>query len=183
MDRLPKALKVARRAAEVYSAGGISTLAFALERLGRFEDAAKEYAKITERYGGKQDENTFFVRYGQRYHDQRFADQVQLATAALFPKGVVKRSLADFRQHGRSGAVAGREMDERLWRIGLRPMDLVVAVDGFAVENDKQMDAVLTFTDDPSLTLIVMRQGAPGGDWVELAGPYRRLKYGPLKVR
>ena len=69
------------------------------------------------------------------------------------------------------------ELDERFRRAGLRQGDFLVAVDGFAVEDRDQMVAALSFTDEPTLTAIVMR---PGSGFIEVSGPYRRWKYGPV---
>jgi tetratricopeptide (TPR) repeat protein len=176
-----EALRIARRAADVYSGTGLFTLALALERLGRFDEAAREYAKITQRYGSKDRENTFYVRYGQRYGGERFARESQLALAELFPKGLVRKTVEDFRQQSHQGGVMGYKHDERLRRLGIHDDDFVTAVDGFVIENQKQMSAVLTFTDDPKMTVIVMRQKGEGKGWLELAGQYRRWKYGPVK--
>jgi tetratricopeptide (TPR) repeat protein len=176
------ALRVARRAADVYSANGLFTLAFALERLGREDEAAREYAKITRRYGDALLENAFYIRQRQRDGGERFAGQTRLAMAAVFPDGLRRKALADFRRDQyRGGVMMGRgELTESLRRAGVLPMDMVVAVDGFEVRNKEQFQTVLTFTDDPRIHMVVMRQGSPG--WVEIAGTYRRWKYGPVTV-
>jgi hypothetical protein len=62
---------------------------------------------------------------------------------------------------------------ELLRRVGLKKMDFLVALDGFAVENRTQMDAVLTFTDEPTLTAIVFRRPS----FIEVKGRYHRWKY------
>jgi tetratricopeptide (TPR) repeat protein len=179
--QVDEALRVARLAADVYSAVGLFTLAVAYERLGRFDDAAREYAKITERYESKERENTFYVRYRQRHGGDRFQREVELATAELFPKGLLRKAAAVFQHEGHRGGVflgEGR-LPERLRRVGLRYEDFLVAIDGFAVENDAQMNAVLTFTDDPTLTAIVFRHGPV----LELKGPYHRWGYGLVTAK
>ena len=67
-------------------------------------------------------------------------------------------------------------LSRKLYRFGLRQLDFVVAVDGLVVENNLQMEAALTFTDDPKLTVLVIR---PKEGLLEITGPYRRWRYGP----
>ena len=175
-----EALGVAQSAAQVYSAGGLFTLANAYERLGRFREAAREYAKITQRYENPVPENTFYVRYRQRYGNDQFGAEADRATAALFPGGLVRKTVADLRRQAPRDFVELRqpgELDERFRRAGLRQGDFLAAVDGFAIENREQMVAALSFTDEPTLTAIVMR---PGSGFIEVSGPYRRRKYGPV---
>jgi tetratricopeptide (TPR) repeat protein len=178
-----EALGVAQSAAQVYSGAGLFTLANAYERLGRFRDAAREYAKITKRYEDPVPENTFYVRYRQRHGTDMFREENDRATAALFPNGLVRKTLADFRREAPRHFVELRqpgELSERFRRAGLRQGDFLAAVDGFAVENREQMVAALSFTDEPALTAIVMR---PGSGFIEVSGPYRRWKYGPVPKR
>jgi tetratricopeptide (TPR) repeat protein len=178
-----EALGVAQSAAQVYSAAGLFTLGNAYERLGRFRDAAREYAKITKRYEDPVPENTFYVRYRQRHGTDLFREESDRATAALFPGGLVRKALADFRRESLRHFVELRqpgELNERFRRAGLRQGDFLVAVDGFAVENRDQMVAALSFTDEPTLTAIVMRAGS---GFTEVSGPYRRWKYGPVSRR
>jgi hypothetical protein len=185
-----EALRVARRAADVYSGGGLFTLAFALERLGRFDEAAGEYAKITRRYGSRFWENAFFVRYRQRHGGDRFVKEAELATAELFPQGLRRRTLEGFRRVGhRGGVMQGLlNMREPLRRAGIRLGDIVLGIDGFVVENEDQMSAVLTFTDDPNLSAIVLRSPSrplssdrPQSrrfEPTEISGQYHRWRYG-----
>jgi tetratricopeptide (TPR) repeat protein len=178
-----EALGVAQSAAQVYSAAGLFTLGNANERLGRFRDAAREYAKITKRYENSVPENTFYVRYRQRHGTDMFRQESDRATAALFPGGLVRKTLADFRREAPRDFVELRqpgELDERFRRAGLHQGDFLAAVDGFAIENRDQMVAALSFTDEPTLTAIVMR---PGSGFIEVSGPYRRRKYGPVPRR
>ena len=178
-----EALGVAQSAAQVYSAAGLFTLGNAYERLGRFREAAREYAKITKRYENPVPENTFYVRYRQRHGTDLFREESDRATAALFPGGLVRKTLADFRRESLRDFVELRqpgELDERFRRAGLRQGDFLVAVDGFAVANHDQMVAALSFTDEPTLTAIVMRAGSL---FTEVSGPYRRWKYGPVAKR
>jgi hypothetical protein len=183
LDRgeVDQALRIAHLAADVYSSVGLFTLAYAYERLGRFDDAAREHAKITQRYRSKHWENTFYVRYRHRYGGDRFRQEVDRAMAELFPKGLLRKSLAVFQQEGHRGGVPLQveTLQEHVRRVGLRIEDFVVAIDEFAVENDAQMNAVLTFTDDPTLTAIVFRRPS----FIEVKGRYHRWRYNPVTAK
>jgi tetratricopeptide (TPR) repeat protein len=174
-----EALRIARRAADVYSAGGLSTLALARERLQEFDEAARLYAAITERYEDKRRENAFFVRYRQRHEDPRFQEEARRATAELFPGGLVRRSLEDFKRAGHRGGVMfdARNLSEAWRRVGIRPGDFLVGLDGWAVEGRDQLDAVLSFADAPRVSVVVLRRGA---GLIEFSGAYPRWKYGPV---
>jgi tetratricopeptide (TPR) repeat protein len=177
-----EALRVARRAADVYSHEGLRTLAYAYERLGRFDEAVREYAKIEQRYDSRGSENAFYVRYGYRYGGERFRDKADRAMAEVFPNGLQRRSLADFRREGQRGAVSlnGPNLTEGFRRLGLRAEDLLVAVDGFAVGSQAQFEAVLSFTDEQRISLVYLRRSR---DFEEVAGPYVRTRYGPPGAR
>jgi hypothetical protein len=174
-----EALRAARLAADVYSAGGLATLALARERLQEFDEAVRLYAAITERYEDKRRENTFYVRYRQRHDDSRFQEEAQRAAAELFRGGLVRRSLEDFKTAGLRGGVmfdAGN-LGEAWRRVGIRPGDFLVGLDGWAVEAYDQLDVVLSFTDAPRVSVVVLRRGA---GLIELTGAYPRWKYGPV---
>ena len=65
-------------------------------------------------------------------------------------------------------------MTEKLRRLGLRPGDSVMAIDGYRVHNAAQWLAVRSFSDARSLSAIVWR----GGGYLEVSGPYVRQKFG-----
>jgi len=175
----PEAVRVARFAAKVYSSGGLETLGYAYERLGRFDEAAREYALVTQRYDDMAVENQFYIRYGQRRPDERFGEQRERALAEVFPKGLQRKSLADFQGsiHGGGTFLGGANLTRGLRRLGLTLGDFVVSMDGFAVESQAQLDSILTFTDEPTVNVVFLRQGK---GYQQVTGPYRRTKYGPV---
>jgi hypothetical protein len=177
-----EALRVARLAADVYSAQGLFTLALARERLQEFDEAARLHAAITERYQDKRLENAFFARYRQRHADGRFEEEARRAMAELFPNGLVQRSLEDFRHAGHRGGVIfdARNLGEGWRRIGVRPGDFLVGLDGWAVESWDQLNAIVTFTDAPRASVVVLRAGA---GLIELSGAFPRWKFGPVTTR
>jgi hypothetical protein len=176
-----EALRIAKRVGDVYSEQGLFTLGMAHERLEEFDQASRVYATITERYDDKFEENAFYVRYEQRHTDTRFADERRRALAELFPNGLRRQSLDEVKKSGsRGGAPFGSDLDERWRRIGARPGDLLVAFGGYAVEDESQLRTLLTFTDDPEVSVIVVRRDAGP---IGLSGAFPRLKYGPVAGR
>jgi tetratricopeptide (TPR) repeat protein len=168
------ALLVARRAAAVYSADGLFALAYAEERLGNFDEAIRVYTAIAERYDARDGANAFFVRYGQRHPDGRFSEEIRRATAELFPFGLNRRSLADLRKTGHRGGFIAERQGTRSRRLGMRPGDFVVTVNGYEVRSWQQMDTVLSFDDAPPINVVVFRRGA---GLVELSGSFQHLRY------
>jgi len=186
-----EALRIAKRAADVYSAVGLATLALARERLGEYDEAARLYAAISERYESMTRENRFYLRYRQRRGNDRFADKARRAEAEVFPHGLIRRSLDDFRREGHRGSVplGARSTTVALRRLGARQEDLLVAFDGYAVGSWDQMYAVESFSDAQTATAVVFRketapdgQGPPTWGFVSLSGTYPRWKYGSLPI-
>jgi tetratricopeptide (TPR) repeat protein len=176
--RVPEALRVAHRAADVHSAGGLYALALAEERLGRYDEAARIYAAITERYDDKRRENEFLVRYRQRYGEGRFAEASRRALAEVFPGGMHHLELQDFERQGHQGGVfLGDRMNAAWRRLGARPGDFLVALDGYTVESGAQLDVIETLSDDPRVRLIVFRGTGTGSGYLELTGACARMRY------
>ena len=73
-----------------------------------------------------------------------------------------------------------RNLNEAWRRIGLRRGDFLVGLDGWAVEGPDQLDAIVTFTDAPQVSVVVLRGGA---GLIQLSGAYPRWKYGPVPTR
>jgi len=156
-----EALRIARLAANVYSAQGLFTLALARERLQEFDEAARLYAAITE-----------------RYQDKRSRTSSSPATASGTPTAAWRRRRgarwpscsrtvwwgARWRTSGRPGTGAvscrrtqpGRRLAED-WRSS---GDFLVGLDGWAVGSWDQLNAIVTFTDEPRASVVVLRAGA-----------------------
>jgi tetratricopeptide (TPR) repeat protein len=179
--RRDDALRAATFAADVYSSAGLKALARLMERLGRYDDAGAWYHRLVERY---EDEDTiaqFYLRYRERVGGDRYQAEAQAALAKVFPQGLTKTTLADFREappdeNGFGWRVMTRGMTEQLRRAGLQPGDLVVAADGYRVRDANQWVTIRSFRDDPTVSLIVWR----GDRYITLDGPYVRQKFGPV---
>ncbi len=187
-----KAVQIAGRAASVYSAGGLATLAFARERLGEYDEAARLYAAISKRYEDMSYENQFYLRYRQRHGGDRFAEKTRLAEAEVFPHGLIRKSLDDFKREGHQGGVflGHGSIAVPLRRLGVRDNDFLVAFDGYAIGSREQRDAIASFTDAQTATAVVYRQGTARAGrvpstagFVGLSGAYPRWNYGPVPGR
>jgi hypothetical protein len=60
-------------------------------------------------------------------------------------------------------------------RTGVQKNDVIAAVDGYRVDDWEQETCIESWTDEATLSLIVLRDGK----YRELNGPYSRRKYGP----
>jgi S1-C subfamily serine protease len=95
----------------------------------------------------------------------------------MFPQGLQRTTLADLGaapSPGRGYLVTWKP-SVPLARIGLKTRDVIVAMDGYRIDNRAQYDTVLRFTDKRDVALIVWREGR----YVELKGQMRRERYGP----
>jgi type II secretory pathway component PulC len=70
--------------------------------------------------------------------------------------------------------VSGRS--QRSTRFGLVGGDVVVALNGYRVRNDRQYQLLWTLDDGPEATVIVWRQGR----YVEVRGLLKRIAYAPI---
>jgi tetratricopeptide (TPR) repeat protein len=177
--RLQRAREVAQLVADVYSASGLATMGYFLERMGRYKEAEEWYEKVVERYGedsrGSLDE--FYIRYERRVGDGRFAAAAAAALARVFPAGLERVSMAEFTGPPRPGeGVRVTGLYQRSTRFGLVKDDVVVALNGFRIHDDRQYHIVWTFDDRPEATVIVWRQGR----YVEVKGRLERIAYGPV---
>jgi tetratricopeptide (TPR) repeat protein len=164
-----KALAIATMAAEAYSEMGLTTMARYQERLKHYDEAERYYKAVDERYGegGLQE---FYLRYQARVGGDRFAREAEAARTKLFPGGLQKVALADLKGPV-SGALITNPASGQGW--GLRPGDLVVALDGYRVESPYQYGFVKALSDDPKMRLFVQRDGGH----VELIGDRSHIVY------
>ena len=84
-----------------------------------------------------------------------------LALAEIFPRGLLKKTLAEYKTEATRMCLltySASHVPERMRRIGLKGGDCIFGIDGFDVETQEQLDTVLGFTDDPLMTIIVSRR-------------------------
>lgn len=154
--RLDEARKLADSAAEVYSYSGLETKAALMERLGDNETAEANYKKILERYGAEGPLAGFRIRVLVKTGDK---EKIAQATGRVFRNGMQNVSLTNLPFSEPERGVAIYETSPSLTKAGLRPRDVIVALDGIRVESFAQYDFVRAMNRDPEMKLIVWQDG------------------------
>jgi tetratricopeptide (TPR) repeat protein len=178
-SRTARAREVAQMAAAVYSARGLQTMAYVLERMGQYAEAEGWYQRVVERYGedSRAPLDDFYIRYEHRVGDGRFAAEAKAALARVFPAGLERVSIAEMTSPpdpGEGVRVSGRS--QRSTRFGLAGRDVVVALNGYRVHNGRQYGLLWTLDDGPEATVIIWRKDR----YVEVKGLLKRIAYAPL---
>jgi hypothetical protein len=149
-----EALALAARSAETGSDSGLMTAAHLYERLARFDDGEALYQKASERYDNPAGLLGFYYRAVNVRKDTSYERRWQTARDKVFPDGLVDTPAGvDKPAHGvhvESGSASATAR-------GIRSGDIIVAVDGWRVENVKQYRAVRAFPLDGSFTLTIWR--------------------------
>jgi tetratricopeptide (TPR) repeat protein len=153
-NRKVKAGEIAREAGEVYSERGLTAQAVYFELTGDYDNAFEWFAKIEERYNESGPLINFCTRYKTQTGNSRFDSELKKRSAKLFPKGMEKVSLADFKNPPTDGVGFGSD-SELLRQAGLKTTDVVVAVYGIRVHNMAQYSYGRNLKDTPELDLIV----------------------------
>ena len=153
-----EALKIATMAAEVYSYGGLETLAKLQERLGQFKEAEDIFLKIAERYeSGSGEPDEFYTR--NRAKDPDYETRATGRERKLFPKGLEKVTLAQFKEPPDSGIFL-KEANAATESYGLAVGDVLVAVDGVRDRNLAQYTYLRSLSSGTKMKVIVWSRHA-----------------------
>jgi hypothetical protein len=176
--RIQRAREVAQLAADVYSAGGLGTMGYFMERVGKYDEAESWYKKGAERYDDRSLLDAFYIRYQHRVGDGRFRTEAAAALKRVFPLGLERVTMGGLKPPPprRSDEARVTGQDQRRDRIGLLLGDVVIGVDGFRVRTSEQYDCLWTLDDSPEVTVIVWREDR----FLEIKGPLRTVRYGPV---
>jgi hypothetical protein len=141
-------MKLANVAAETYSARGLLTRARLAERMGRFDEAESYCKKVAERYDDNQPLTAFYYRRARAAGDARYESRLQPLLKKVFPAGLAKLDASTLAGRPRDGVVLN---SNRALRIPppVSPGDIVVAVNGWRVQNDDQYDVAMAFDLSP----------------------------------
>jgi tetratricopeptide (TPR) repeat protein len=156
LGQVAKAEALARRVAAVHSYGGLLTLADFHEWRGELSEARRLYFTAAERYDNRIGVLAFAMRHGARSGIP--TDAAHKIERELFPQGIKRVERRDVAGDPRLG-ISLVEVGERGRSVGLRNNDIIVAVDGIQVENDKQYRVARAAVDSPRMTLLVWRKG------------------------
>lgn len=154
--RMEEAEKLADFAAGVYSYSGLETKAALMERLGKNEEAEEYYKKIQERYGASGPLTGFHLRLAVKSGNNEMLSQV---AGNIFSNGIKKVTLADMPATQPERGVGIYGTSPSLTKAGLRPNDVIVALDGIRVETFAQYDFVRSLTRLPEMKIIAWQDG------------------------
>jgi tetratricopeptide (TPR) repeat protein len=153
-NRVAPALALAARIAETGASEGLTVAAHLYERLERSEDAEALYRQDMERYDDSSELLGFYYREVKVRHRQQYDGLWQEARGRVFPNGLTNTPLSDKKP---SAGVHVSSDSEAARKIGLRAGDIIVAVDGWHVDNLPQYFAARAFAESGPLTLTVWR--------------------------
>ena len=170
-DRKDDAFRVAKEAAEVYSAGGLAAMASLLERSGDLAQAEEYFRKIDERYEGENELAVFYVR--NRDRSPEYAKAARAATAKAFPDDLEPVKISDLSAPPRDGVALTRG-SALAQQLGLGVGNVLVAIDGYRIRNKAQYYFVRALKRDPMITYIVWKMD----HYVEVKGKVPRRSLG-----
>ena len=153
-NKKEQALAMARRAAETYSQGGLWTMADLLEKMSDLAGAEQYYRKIFERYRDPGDLVGFYRRHRK---DGRYQTKCNQLLATLFPKSMQRAALDEFSGQPTAGVSFG-STTQAMRRHGLWEGDIIVAMDGYRVENEAQYWALVNYREHKAFSLIVWQK-------------------------
>jgi len=170
--KLAQAESLADRAAEVYSCQGLETKAELLELEEKYDEALDYYMKIEERYDRGGPVVGFCVRYKAKTGVTRFDGLVEKRLKTLFPRGIEKVGLQDFKSPPELGVLIAEE-NELLRQASLKAGNVIVALDGIRVYDMTQYQYIRELTKDLEIKFLVWN-GAQYSE-VKASPPNRRF--------
>ncbi len=156
--QVERAIDLADRAADAYSASGLLAKAELLERMGDFKGAEAIQKKVTDRYRSTNALAAFYVRWNKASSDPAIATAADSLLLNIFPDGVSRvdmSKLVDAPRGGLELTAAG----VRMTRAGLAAGDVIVAVDGIDVRNDDQFRMAWNMDRAAQVAVIIWREG------------------------
>jgi hypothetical protein len=142
--RKAEAMEVAKQAAEVYSHGGLETLAKLYERTKNIRGAEEYYKKIVERYDHPLDLNAFYQRNARS--NAQYAKFASVYLQKNIPGGALQLDDQTKRQ---TPPRAGLLITESLWEgklLGLKAGEILTALNGYSTRNVDEYNFVKELT-------------------------------------
>jgi hypothetical protein len=149
--RKEKALAIAKDGAEVYSFGGLETMAKLQEKHGELKDAEQNFKNIAERYENDRPLTAFYRRNQDK--EPAFKALLEKAEHEVFPDGLKKVEFAALHDAPETGAIILGD-SPKAGGVGLHKDDVIVALNGYRVANEKQYLYIRGLDDDPVLHII-----------------------------
>ena len=150
-----RALELAKEAAGVYCFEGLFMLADLYERRKQWANAEKYYRAQSERYDVDYFLMGFYLRVQEAEGAQRFRDERQRLLGKLFPKGLERVETDPVAAPSDGVLLVGTSAEAM--KAGLKPGDVLVAVNGFRVHTYEQYRVIRSLKQNPQLDLVVWR--------------------------
>ncbi len=152
--RTGPALQLAEQSANTGAAAGLITAGRLYERLGRLDDAESAFRRNAEGYDAPGELIGFYYRAAMVRKDAAYQPLWQREVERVFPNGLSREPVPpgspELGVYVEQDSPASRE-------IGLQAGDVIVAVDGWRVDNMPQYRAVRAFPLEGGFTLTVAR--------------------------
>ncbi|MGZ4965418.1 MAG: hypothetical protein ACXWC8_22920, partial [Limisphaerales bacterium] len=124
-----RAREIAEFCGNVYSARGLNTLAGFYETTSNYTKAFETYVAREERYNEWGDVIWFVKRYQKATGDNAYDGEIKKRLNKMFPKGIEKVTLKDFKNPPTDGVLINQEND-LVRAAGLSKGDIIVATYG-----------------------------------------------------
>lgn len=153
-NKVGPALQLAERVAGTGAFEGMSVAASVYEQLGRKGAAERMYRSSAQSYDSGSELLGFYYRAVEVRHESEYEASWRDARDRAFPQGLIKTPLSS--EKPTAGVHVASDSPEAR-KAGLRAGDIIVAVDGWHVENVGQYRAVRAFPEAGPFTLTVWR--------------------------
>jgi hypothetical protein len=169
-NQVDRALDLAQTASQVGSSAGIEALADLYERLGRVDEAAMQYRRQFERYHEHYAFLGFLYRQGILEKRASYKAEWDKLSRDVFQEGLqpVPTTMPEAPTKG----VFVYDDNYRSRTAGVRAGDIIVGLDGWRVDDDRQYKAISEFKKDDNTVRLTVWRGvlftveikAPGRD-------------------
>jgi tetratricopeptide (TPR) repeat protein len=157
--RRERATALAEEAGETLSALGLEIQGTVLERQGRTDEARATFEHIRDRYdSGGAALAGYYLRLARQTGESQYLTRAAAAVPELFTNGLEHADLAWLPAPPTDGVVFTR-FSRVAERAGLRPTDVLVALDGYRIRSTGQYHVVARGSFEPTMHFIVWRDG------------------------
>jgi len=179
--RKEEAYRIAREAADTFSADGLFTLARLLERDGKFSEAADLLIAEEERYENRWPVVSLYVRNRRKLRGTKLEWRLEPYVKALFPDGLQPVGELKLKAPEDGARITG--WDDRLGGARLKEGAIIVAADDVRVRNHEQFECFRSYGENRSLRITVWQDDAYRMVEVQ-GGPFGiSLQTGPVEIK
>jgi hypothetical protein len=148
-----KALAIAKDGAEVYSYRGLETMMHLQARMGQLDQAEDYGQKIKERYNDEAPLISFYQEQAAKGNAD-YKAKLNASLSTIFPSGQKQVTLASFNSAPSAGVQFGATTPT-MSQDGLSSSQVIVALDGYQVDNQLQYTFIREQSTSPSMDFIV----------------------------